>query len=136
MAAILLVEDDPEICALLAEVLERAGHEVVVQSSIAAARDYIEGWSQQPDALICDWNLKDGTASELLEELTARNVKVPVLILTGYPIDQVKATGQSLECKFLQKPFSIGTLYKILKEMIPNNSRDQTFVASEEETTK
>lgn len=79
MSRVLLVEDEPQIAASLRELLEREGYEVMVATTIAAAKRAL----QEPlDVMLLDWRLPDGEGIDLLKELR-KTSDLPVLMVTA-----------------------------------------------------
>lgn len=75
---LLLVDDEPGIREGLAMLLRRRGHEVVSVGDCAqAAHEQARGGFA---AVISDWRLPDGVASQFLREC-----QVPVICLSGHP---------------------------------------------------
>ncbi len=93
-AKLLVVDDEPRMAELTAQVLRRAGYSVDVAASgseaVARAR------SSAPDLMLLDYEMPDMQAPEVLDELRsgADRLAFPVIILTGArlsPGDQVLA---------------------------------------------
>jgi len=91
-AKLLVVDDEPRMAELTAEVLRRAGYSVEVAGSgteaVARAR------TNAPDLMLLDYEMPDMEAPEVLDELRfgAARVGFPVIIFTGArhsPGDQV-----------------------------------------------
>ncbi|MDR2173230.1 MAG: response regulator transcription factor [Burkholderiales bacterium] len=86
---LLLVDDDQELCKLLADWLTQDGFAVRcchdTRSSLASLRDRL------PDAAILDVMLPDGSGLELLKTLREFFPSLPVLMLSarGEPLDRV-----------------------------------------------
>ena len=80
---VLLVEDDPWLAELEAEVLTQAGFEVTLSPHAPSAIAKID--AQQPDVIILDVLLTGSTAFALLHELQSYGdtKKVPVILCTN-----------------------------------------------------
>ena len=78
---ILLVEDDPGIRTVVAEVCKRDGYEAL---EAATGKDGIEtAVAEQPDLVLLDWVLPDINGLEVCREMRRQGVVAPVLMLTG-----------------------------------------------------
>ena len=79
---ILVVDDDPDTCANLRDILELDQHRVETAATVAEAlrRD---DWSHY-SAIILDRKLPDGTGEDLLPRLRELAPHASVLIVTGY----------------------------------------------------
>jgi DNA-binding response OmpR family regulator len=78
---LLLVEDDPELAAVLASGLSEQGHEVVRAESYAAARTRVRLGSF--DVILLDIMLPGGSGTDLCREVRADGVATPILMLTA-----------------------------------------------------
>ena len=106
---VLVVDDDPELCELVETALERDGHAVSAAGSLAQSR--VALGKGIPDVVVLDLGLPDGSGIELCEELRARGIEVPVLILTAS--GEVSARVQGLDAgadDYLVKPFAVAEL--------------------------
>lgn len=74
---VLVVDDDEDTRALLCMGLERLGLDAFEGASLADARRLLV--AEQPDAILTDWHLGDGTAAALIEAAGPRRV----VLLTG-----------------------------------------------------
>jgi len=82
---VLMVEDEPELCELLAAMLAAEGHEVLVATTVEEARRLAADRSEPPDVLLSDYDLRgDVDGLKLAAELAAaRGIALPTVILTG-----------------------------------------------------
>ncbi|QGJ71929.1 Hypothetical protein PBC10988_36420 [Planctomycetales bacterium 10988] len=78
---ILVVEDNPALLAALDAMLQEEGYEVSLAESFQAAHRWLD--SHQPDLMILDLSLPDGSGGELVEMLNERGTTPPFLVLTG-----------------------------------------------------
>src|SRR5262249_31566626 len=79
---ILIVDDDPDVIALLQEELEEAGFEV---ASATSGRDALRAAAAQPvDAVVTDLVMPEMRGEELMSELHAALPAVPVVIMTAF----------------------------------------------------
>jgi CheY-like chemotaxis protein len=83
LAQVLLVEDDPWLAELEADVLTQAGYEVVLSPHAPSAIARID--EQQPDIIILDVLLTGSTAFALLHELQSYGdtKSVPIILCTN-----------------------------------------------------
>lgn len=91
-AKLLVVDDEPRMAELTAELLRRAGFAVDVASSGGEALERVRRGS--PDLMLLDYEMPDMEAPEVLEVLRSGSDRIPfpVIILTGArhaPADQV-----------------------------------------------
>ena len=118
--SILVVEDDPDVRALLERVLAQEGHVVVATADGQAALDLVEKGASLPEIILADFNLPgamDGLrfASLLRERL---GVALPVIILTG-DISTGTLTGiAQANCFRLHKPVRAAELIAIVQNLL------------------
>lgn len=93
MARVLVIDDNPDTCELLARLLRRAGHDADCKTS---ARDAIDTLgSSRVDLLILDVNMPQMTGLELLKVVRAnpRTATVPVVLYTA--LSDKKTRGEA-----------------------------------------
>lgn len=89
---LLVVDDEPQMAAVTAELLRRAGFAVDVAGSGGEALERVRSGS--PDLMLLDYEMPDMEAPEVLDSLRSGTDRIPfpVIILTGArhtPADQV-----------------------------------------------
>lgn len=81
MASILIIDDEPDYCAVVGRYLESVGHQVTSASCAQDIREQFEG--PQPDLVLMDVRMPDVSGLELLPQLKARMNGTPVLVITA-----------------------------------------------------
>ncbi|HBZ95356.1 MAG TPA: DNA-binding response regulator, partial [Pseudomonas sp.] len=89
MSRLLLIDDDQELCELLASWLTQEGFQVTACHEAGGARQALA--LQAPDAVVLDVMLPDGSGLELLKQLRGEHPELPVLMLSarGEPLDRI-----------------------------------------------
>ncbi|WAJ35900.1 response regulator transcription factor [Pseudomonas sp. GOM7] len=89
MSRLLLIDDDQELCELLASWLSQDGFHITACHDTASARRALA--EQSPDAVVLDVMLPDGNGLELLKQLRSEHAELPVLMLSarGEPLDRI-----------------------------------------------
>lgn len=106
---ILLVEDEKDIRAALAEVLTGIGYRVTAVGSVTEAGLLDE--SLAPDLLLTDLVLPDASGVDLAVSLVERWPRLAVIMMSGYTSnDAVRLGAAAGLVRFLQKPFEIPRL--------------------------
>ena len=103
---VLVVDDEAALRRLMARALEQAGHEVVQAEDGNAA--LVEVNRQQFDAILSDISMPGLDGVQLLREVRARDLDVPVILLTGNP--SVESAMQAVEYgafEYLAKPVEL-----------------------------
>lgn len=106
---LLVVDDDPEVRALLVRALERDGHEITSVASAREARSELA--TNSHEVMVLDLALPDETGIELCESLRAARHPIAILMLTahGEVARRVKALDAGAD-DFLAKPFAVAEL--------------------------
>jgi DNA-binding response OmpR family regulator len=106
---ILIVEDEKELAALLAEQLEQVGMMTqVFYRSAPVPRFLSENFA---NLMLLDINLPDGSGFNLVDELRGANISIPVIFLTASNSEVHKVKGLEMGGDdFVTKPFSFAEL--------------------------
>jgi signal transduction histidine kinase/ActR/RegA family two-component response regulator len=106
---ILLVEDDDEVAALVGEMLDQLGYEVMRAGSAAAALGALAD-GRSVDLIFSDIMMPGGmNGVELAREIRNRRSNVPVLLTSGYSEGAVH-DAEAAGIRILPKPFQIAEL--------------------------
>ena len=117
---ILLVEDEAALADVIARNLRARAHEATVAGTAEAA--ILAMASAWPDVLILDVNLPDYTGWEILRRLTsADRSRVGVVVISAAPLSQ-KRIDEFQPLKWLQKPFPMDALIRLIAEVAPGES--------------
>ena len=113
-AAILLVDDNPDLLTLVTDNLRTAGYKTVCTAAdCAAARAAFA--AHRPDLMILDINLPDGDGFGLFRTLRTES-DVPALFLSARDADADRLFGLGLGADdYLTKPFSVEELLARLR---------------------
>ena len=115
MNRVLIVDDDPQIVAGLAALLE---DEWNVQTA-STGREALAGFAEfSPDVVLLDVNLPDASGVELLHQLKMYSETTPVIMMSGAGTYDAVIESMRLGAEtFLQKPFDFGTLSATLEQV-------------------
>jgi DNA-binding response OmpR family regulator len=115
---IVVVEDEPDLSALIAQYLERAGMRVQVCNRAAHALKFLQ--KNFANLVLMDLVLPDQPGFELYEELKASNINVPVIFLTGNLIEEAsKVHGLETGADdYMTKPFSYAELVARIRAVL------------------
>jgi DNA-binding NtrC family response regulator len=132
---VLVVEDDPLIQDFLVDGLSFEGFEVIRANGLA--KSFQEVQKSPPNIILSDYQLQDGTAFDLLAWLKARDIRIPVIVLTGYAsIDlAVQAVKNGAE-QFIPKPVDLGFLVAMMRRALENVRFQQKDVANKLERAR
>jgi DNA-binding response OmpR family regulator len=105
MPRILLIEDTSEIAEALQDHLQHRGYTTSLATRAAQALALVQ--SQRPDLIVLDLGLPDRDGYTVLEELRARGINTPVLILSARREEADKVRGLQLGADdYVTKPFA------------------------------
>lgn len=109
MARILVVEDEPHVASLVAEVLRHDGHDVVLSEDGEVGLLIAE--ADGVDCVVLDLGLPGLPGRVMLEVLREQGRELPVVVLTGWDDPEHRsaclASGANV---FLTKPFKATSL--------------------------
>ncbi|GAA5197189.1 response regulator transcription factor [Rugosimonospora acidiphila] len=119
-ARILVVDDEPNICELLAATLRLTGYEVRVAHSGAEALDVAARFG--PDLVVLDVTLPDLTGHQVAQRVRNGAAAVPVLFMTARDSSLERASGLTVggdDC--VTKPFSLEDVVLRVRTMLRRN---------------
>lgn len=106
---VLLVEDDPALSAVVARVLESAGHEVT--ASLRGSEALSAALGSDYDLLICDLMLPDLQGTEVVRAIKSQSPELPVIVMSALsPADWEQACLDAGAARYLHKPVPLETL--------------------------
>jgi DNA-binding response OmpR family regulator len=113
---LLVVDDDPDLLALVAFALTNAGYTVVKAADAPEALRVFD--SELPNLVILDINLPSGSGFDVCRTIRSRS-EVPIMMLTarGEEEDLVRALELGAD-DYLTKPFSPRTLLARVKALL------------------
>ena len=125
-ARILLIEDEEKTARAIVSALETEGF------AVSWAETGEEGFfllnSEPFDALVLDWMLPGRTGLEVLKTLRAKDVKMPVLLLTARDALEDRIAGLDGGADdYLVKPFALAELAARLRALLRRAATDSSI---------
>ena len=121
---ILLVEDDPAVRRMAAEVLRGAGYNALLAPSGFDALRLAAEKGGRVDLLITDVVMPGMTGPELAREFSRQFARVPVLYISGYTDDALEKHGmRGKGARVLQKPFTHESLAQGVRQALTSLAR-------------
>ena len=108
MRKILILEDDPSVAELYAEVLRSAGHEVIVRTSFEEARTYLK--LNPPDALLVDVRVGEYNGLQLAILFRSLSPHAVILVVSGYDDPVIWREAAAIGAEFFTKPIDVDML--------------------------
>ena len=122
-ARILIIEDDPDVAAFEATMLERAGYDLKVANTGTDGLLLVE--SYRPDVVVLDIGLPDMNGLDACTTIAA-TVDAYILLVSGHPGEDVKLTGLGLGADdFIAKPFSGSELVARIASFLRRRARSR-----------
>jgi DNA-binding response OmpR family regulator len=118
---LLIVDDDPEICAVVIRVAQRKGFEARGIHSVAEFAGVYGEF--RPSLLILDLAMPDTDGIELTRLLAASGAVVPILFMSGFETGILESARRLAEARGLnvvgtiQKPVRAADLARLLDEI-------------------
>jgi DNA-binding NtrC family response regulator len=102
---VLLIDDDPGVSEVVGLLLEREGYDVQRAGSVQEARTRVH--AGEPDLVITDLKLPDGTGLEVVAAVRARRPRLPIIMITSYSsIESAIAALRGGAVDYVIKPFN------------------------------
>ena len=116
---ILVIEDEPDVMEITHATLKRLGYEVIEATTGKEALLRLKEAQKPIDVALLDVKLPDMNGLELYTQIMENRPALKVLVFSGYaqdgPVREILNSGAE---GFIQKPFSIKSLSKKLKEIL------------------
>ncbi|HWR82763.1 MAG TPA: response regulator [Candidatus Deferrimicrobium sp.] len=114
---VLIVDDNPNMSSLLADMLEVFDCPSVRAADGQQALAELEG--QNFSMVITDMRMPNMTGLELLEKVKAKHPRLPVVLISGYSVAEFSSeVGDIKPDGFLAKPFMMSDIEKLLNTFL------------------
>lgn len=113
---VLVADDEPAVRFGIREFLK--GRSWQVTEAATASELWAKLAEQQPDVVVLDHRLPDGSALDILRALRERIPWLPVIVLTGFGTIQLAVEAIQLGAKqFLTKPVDLAALAALIERV-------------------
>ena len=123
---ILLVDDEPLVVEMFEELLEGEGYDVVSATTAFDAMNRLR--NESFDMLICDVRLEPFDGFEIMEKAQERNQELPVILITGAPVEGDKERLKGRNTVYLVKPIQLPVMRDIICELFRDSSAELAAV--------
>jgi signal transduction histidine kinase/ActR/RegA family two-component response regulator len=124
-ASVLVVEDNSDVGAFVAECLAELGCESVLTTSAKQALSELTRDGQRFDVVFSDVVMPGMDGVELAEQIRRRHPNLPVVLTSGY--SHVLAQGAAEGFELLRKPYSLEELATTLRRVMRFHRRGRTL---------
>ncbi|MGM5631095.1 response regulator transcription factor [Apibacter raozihei] len=120
---ILVIEDEPELCQVICQSLEKEMHIVESANNYKTGLDKIISFDY--DCILLDIMLPDGSGMDLLKNLKNEGKKDSVIIISAKDSLDDKIEGLDLGADdYLTKPFHLAELHARIKSVLRRNNHN------------
>lgn len=121
MFKILIVDDEPDMCKGLADVIEEEGFKPLIANNGETALEKVR--EEQPDLVLLDVRLPGMDGVQVLKKIKEINRFLPVVMVTGYgniesAVDVIKAGA----LEYITKPFDNNKIISIINRVLQSSS--------------
>jgi len=114
---LLIVDDEVSLRDFLSIVFEGEGWGVRAAASLHEAREMLH--ESEPDLVLCDLMMPDGSGLEFLRTMKSQNEAVPVIMITAYTSTQSAVSALKAGAyDYIAKPFDIEELKIIVRKAV------------------
>jgi DNA-binding NtrC family response regulator len=119
---ILVVDDEPDICTSVRDILEDEGYEVTIAENGATARRLVR--RRAPDLMLLDIWMPDIDGISLLKEFSADlAANVPVIMMSGHGTVETAVEATRLGARdFIEKPLSLARLLHTVEHALADQN--------------
>ncbi|HEY4690206.1 MAG TPA: response regulator [Anaerolineae bacterium] len=115
--SVLVVDDAPQICKALSDVLSTSGYSVRTAPSGERALQIMD--SNQFDLIITDLKMSGMSGMDLIDKVKERTPYTSIVILSGFgDMDDVIKAMRAGIADYLKKPFSIDEVLEVVKREV------------------
>ena len=117
--SVLIVDDEEELVTTIAERLQIRGIKAQTATDGETALKMIE--ADPPQVVVLDVMMPGIGGIEILQRMNAQNLKIPVILLTGYGSTEQGMEGMKLGAfDYLMKPCDLNNLIGKIQEAVKN----------------
>ena len=116
---ILIVEDEPAVRDMMAQLIARAGYQVIAAGDGAEALAIAEARPEPIDVLVSDVVLPAMSGTDLAERIVEWRPHIGIVLLSGYTaetLDLERAMARG--ARFVAKPVAAGELRRAIREVL------------------
>lgn len=116
--SILIVDDEPELVAILSEMLEAHGYST---TSVSHSPDALQRFEQNPAAfnlVITDQTMPELNGSDMAARMRELNPAIPIILATGYSDSLGQKEAEAQGVSFMRKPIQLDVLTNMIADLL------------------
>jgi two-component system cell cycle sensor histidine kinase/response regulator CckA len=118
---VLVVEDEPAVRALIVQILQSHGYQVLEAGNGERALEIAAAYAGPIDLLLADVVMPGMRGSEVATRLATLRPTTAAIFVSGYPEDEIVRDGVlKPNVTFVQKPFTASELLQRVREVLDN----------------
>lgn len=122
-AKIYIVDDEISIAKLIVQKLEIKGYRAEYTTDSQQALAHLVQHHKEYDLLITDQTMPEMTGVELVQALFSNDIKLPVILCTGYSENVNEESAKALGIyEYLEKPIQFNRLEQVIDNALQKNS--------------
>lgn len=122
---VLVIDDELMVRAIFEKMLRKMGCEVLLACDGEEGMQCYSEHREKIDAVLLDMTMPRMGGKEALVRLREMDIKAPVIVCSGYSNENVIPQFEQAQPEaFLQKPFSLQSLYTVLSQCLEKNHRE------------
>lgn len=119
VARVAVAEDDPDMRGLVADALRRDGYRIVdFADGAELSHEVVEPTGEPLDLIVSDIHMPLVTGLAVLRGLRESRSRVPVVLMTGFGDESVRAEAARLDAVLFDKPFRLEDLRSVVRRLL------------------
>lgn len=113
---ILIVDDDPEYCEGIAEILTQEGYTVRIAFDGSRAEKLIK--EDRYDIILLDFKMPGPSGTDILKDIRQKSAESKIFVITGRPFIEELLKEENLSnliTAVISKPYNVSTLLEKIK---------------------
>jgi DNA-binding NtrC family response regulator len=121
---ILIIDDEEEICSVLARRFTKEGYSSITANNGREAMNHF--YKERFSLVLCDIKMPEMNGMEFLKNVKAVNPNIMVIMMTAFPeIDRVVEAMRLGACDFILKPVDLDLVVLSVKKALEKKSLEE-----------
>jgi CheY-like chemotaxis protein len=121
---ILIVDDEPQVRAMILRIFEREGFKVLMAENGIEALETLDRHADDIHLIILDMTMPHMGGKETIERIRKQNSDIPVLLSSGYTLNQeIQELIKQPHTYFIHKPYRRATILETVQQIFAKSFR-------------